>query len=71
LSPIEKLTDRELEVFQLIGQGKETGAIAETLHISPKTAEVHRTHIKEKLGMASTAELIAFAARWIETNGSI
>ena len=48
-SPVEKLTDREFEVFQLIGQGKGTRDIAEKLHLSVKTVEVHRTNIKKKL----------------------
>lgn len=64
ISPVERLTDRELEVFQLIGQGKETGAIASQLHISAKTVEAHRTHIKEKLQIPTLTALISFAARW-------
>jgi len=71
ISPIERLTDRELEIFQLIGQGRDNGRIAEQLHISPKTADVHRANIKEKLEIETNAELIAFAARWIETNGTV
>jgi DNA-binding NarL/FixJ family response regulator len=69
ISPVEKLTDRELEVFQLIGQGKDNTRVASQLRISPKTAEVHRTRIKEKLEIKSTGELISFAARWIERLG--
>lgn len=71
ISPVERLTDRELEIFQLIGQGKENTRIADQLHISPKTVEVHRAHIKEKLPITSNAELIAFAARWIEAHGTM
>jgi DNA-binding NarL/FixJ family response regulator len=71
ISPVERLTDRELEIFQLIGQGKENSRIGGELHISPKTVEVHRAHMKEKLQMGSNAELIAFAARWIETHGTM
>src|SRR5580765_6308408 len=48
-SPIEKLSDREFEVFQLIGRGHSTREIAKQLHLSPKTVDVHRSHIKEKL----------------------
>lgn len=68
-SPLEGLSDRELDVFQLIGQGKTMKQIAGELHLSPKTVEVHRAHIREKLGTASAAELISYAARWIQTQG--
>lgn len=64
---VSKLTDRELEVFQLIGQGKNTAEIAEVLHLSVKTVETHRAHIKEKLSLHNMAELTAYAARWNET----
>ncbi|HEY4257280.1 MAG TPA: response regulator transcription factor [Candidatus Udaeobacter sp.] len=66
-SPLEGLSDRELEVFQLIGKGKTMKEIGDELHISPKTVEVHRSHIREKLKITSAAELIAYAARWSET----
>lgn len=66
-SPVEKLTDREFEVFQLIGEGKATRDIAAKLHLSVKTVEVHRLHIKEKLALKTAAELIRFAVRWTET----
>jgi DNA-binding NarL/FixJ family response regulator len=66
-SPLEGLSDRELEVFQLIGQGKTMKEIGHELHLSPKTVEVHRSHIREKLKVTSAAELIAYAARWSET----
>lgn len=69
-SPLEGLSDRELEVFQLIGQGKTMKEIGDELHLSPKTIEVHRSHIREKLGVSSAAELISYAARWSETQGS-
>ncbi|MDR3401102.1 MAG: response regulator transcription factor [Chthoniobacter sp.] len=63
-SPVEKLTDREFDVFQLIGQGKSTKEIAQLLHLSHKTVAVHRGHIKEKLGFTSSAELVHQAIRW-------
>lgn len=66
-SPVEKLTDRELEVFQLIGQGKSTREIAEKLHLSVKTVDVHRANIKAKLKLASATELVRFAVRWTES----
>jgi DNA-binding NarL/FixJ family response regulator len=64
-SPLERLTDRELEVFQKIGQALSTKEIGLQLHISGKTVEVHKGHIKEKLGLKSTRELISYAARWV------
>ena len=65
-----KLTDREFEVFQLIGQGKGTRDIAAKLHLSVKTVEVHRMNIKAKLKLESASELIRFAVRWSETQGT-
>jgi DNA-binding NarL/FixJ family response regulator len=66
-SPIEKLTDREFEVFQLIGQGKSSRDIAAQLHLSPKTVDVHRANIKEKLELTDATALIRHAVRWVET----
>jgi DNA-binding NarL/FixJ family response regulator len=66
---VEKLTDREFEVFQCIGRGLGTKDIAEKLKVSVKTVEVHRVHIKEKLGIATAPELIHFAVRWAEAQG--
>jgi DNA-binding NarL/FixJ family response regulator len=66
-SPIERLSDREFEVFQLIGRGKSTVQIAEELHLSTKTVESHRAHVKEKLDLRTMPELISFASRWAET----
>jgi DNA-binding NarL/FixJ family response regulator len=68
-SPLEGLSDRELEVFQLIGQGKTMKEIGTELHVSPKTIEVHRSNIREKLHVTSAAELVAYAARWSQTQG--
>jgi len=65
-SPIGKLTDREFEIFRLIGQGKATRDIAEQLHLSTKTVDVHRSHIKEKLGLSDSTALVRHAVRWIE-----
>jgi DNA-binding NarL/FixJ family response regulator len=67
-SPVQQLTDREFEVFQLIGQGLNVKEIADRLHLSVKTAEVHRTNIKQKLKLRSVGELIRYAVRWIESN---
>jgi DNA-binding NarL/FixJ family response regulator len=57
-SLIERLSDRELEVFGLIGEGRGTRQIAEQLHLSVKTVESHRAHIKEKLNLRSATELV-------------
>jgi DNA-binding NarL/FixJ family response regulator len=63
-TPLEDLSKRELEVFQLIGQGRRTRQIAEALHVSVKTIESHRQHIKEKLGLANGHELVQHAIQW-------
>jgi DNA-binding NarL/FixJ family response regulator len=68
-TPVSKLTDREFEVFQSIGAGLSTKGIADRLHLSPKTIETHRLHIKAKLNLGSAAELVAYAARWVATEG--
>jgi DNA-binding NarL/FixJ family response regulator len=69
-SPVEKLTDREFEVFQLIGLGYDTKQMAEKLHLSTKTIEVHRANIKAKLKLTSIAELIRYAVRWVEAQNT-
>jgi DNA-binding NarL/FixJ family response regulator len=66
-SPIEKLSDRELEVFELLGQGCETRKIAETLHVSMKTVQAFCARIKEKLKLSTATELLREAIRWHET----
>ncbi len=66
-SPLAILTDRELEMFRLIGQGQGTRQIAQRLHLSIKTIESHREHIKRKLTLESGAELVRRATRWVET----
>ncbi len=63
-SPVGLLSDREFEVFQLIGQGLATQEIGRRMSISAKTVEAHRLNTKSKLGLNTVAELIAFAARW-------
>jgi len=66
-SPIGVLSDRELEILRLIGQGMDSHDIAQQLNLSFKTVDSHRGHIKEKLSLKSGTELICFAARWIAT----
>jgi DNA-binding NarL/FixJ family response regulator len=63
-SSIAELTDRELEVFRLIGEGHSTRRIAEELHISVKTVESYQAHIKEKLLLRSARELVQHAIQW-------
>jgi DNA-binding NarL/FixJ family response regulator len=64
-SPMEVLTDRELEVFGLFGSGLGTKDIAARLGLSAKTVETHRAHLKEKLGFERSSELLVAAARWV------
>jgi DNA-binding NarL/FixJ family response regulator len=66
-SPVERLSDREFEVFQLIGEGKGTREIAVHLHLSVKTIEVHRANIKQKLRLKSATDLVRHAVRWAES----
>ncbi|HEY0554999.1 MAG TPA: response regulator transcription factor [Thermoanaerobaculia bacterium] len=66
-SPLEALSDRELQVFRLIGQGRSTRQIAETLHLSIKTIETHREHLKQKLQVETATELAHRATQWVET----
>lgn len=63
-SPVDRLSDRELEVLRLLGKGLGTRDIARNLHLSVKTIETHRAHIKEKLGFKEAAEMICFAIDW-------
>jgi DNA-binding NarL/FixJ family response regulator len=64
-SPAELLSDRELEIFELIGNGFGSREIANTLHLSVKTVESHREHIKTKLGLTRATELVRHAFNWI------
>jgi DNA-binding NarL/FixJ family response regulator len=64
-SAIDSLSDRELEAFQLIGEGMATESIAEKMHVSSKTVETFRARIKEKLGISNLTELIQRAAQWV------
>lgn len=66
-SSLEKLTDRELEVLQLIGLGKGTRMIADQLHVSVRTIDAHRAHIKEKLQLPDGNALVRYAVRWMES----
>jgi DNA-binding NarL/FixJ family response regulator len=63
---IDRLSDRELEVFQWIGQGLSVSEIADKLKVSPKTVETYRSHIKEKLGLSSANDVLRVAVAWLE-----
>jgi DNA-binding NarL/FixJ family response regulator len=60
-SPLERLSDRELQIFQMIGQGRSVRDIADALFLSPKTVETHKEHIKQKLNLSSSNDLLRFA----------
>lgn len=64
-SPVERFSPREREILELLGRGMGTRDIAARLDISPKTVETHRGHMKEKLGVRSTGELVRFALDWV------
>lgn len=64
-SPVDRLSDRELEVLELLGRGFGTKEIAAELHLSVKTIETHRAHIKEKLGFRDAGEMVRFAIDWV------
>ncbi|MHC4118606.1 MAG: response regulator [Planctomycetota bacterium] len=66
-SPVDCLSDRELEVFHLIGKGHGTRQISERLHLSVKTIETYRAHIKDKLNLADAAELLQYAIQWLNS----
>ena len=68
-SAMDCLTDRELEVFELIGDGKTTREIAAALHLGIKTVETHREHIKTKLNLRNAAELTRRAVQWVMEKG--
>jgi DNA-binding NarL/FixJ family response regulator len=66
-SNVDQLSDRELQVFELIGEGRSTGQISASLHLSVSTVETYRAHIKEKLGLQNATELVQHAVEWIHT----
>ena len=66
-SPFRELSDREFEVFELTGQGLGTKEIAGTLHLSEKTVQAHRDHIRQKLNLPDGRSLTGFAIRWVES----
>ena len=67
---VERLSDRELEILELIGKGHEVRQIANLLHLSPKTVETHRAHIKDKLDLKNSREVARFALQWLSARGA-
>lgn len=70
-SGVDTLSDRELEVLEMIGRGVATKNIAERLCISARTVEAHRAHIKEKLGVGDGAALVRYAVQWVESRAGV
>lgn len=70
MSALERLSNRELEVLRLIGEGQSTRHIAGVLNVSIKTVESHRAHVKEKLQLKDTVELVRYAMQWVD-NGRL
>ena len=68
---IDSLTDRELEILELIGKGVATKNIAAQLSISARTVEAHRAHVKEKLGVTDGAALVRYAVQWVESRSGV
>jgi DNA-binding NarL/FixJ family response regulator len=67
-SSVQNLTDRELEIFQLIGKGFSSGQIASQLNLSVKTIGAHRERIKQRLGLKTSGEMVRYAVLWLETD---
>lgn len=70
-SMIEKLSDREIEIFRAVGEGRGTREIARTLFLSVKTVETHRAHIKEKLKLKTAPELVRAAVEWVNQEANL
>lgn len=67
--PTSQLTDREIEILERIGKGEEVKTIAHALHLSPKTVETHRAHIKEKLKLSNARQVARYAVQWVSARG--
>ncbi|WP_395735949.1 response regulator [Prosthecobacter sp.] len=70
-SPVEQLSDRELEVFRAVGEGRGTREIARSLFLSVKTVETHRAHIKDKLQLKTAPELVRAAVEWVNREANL
>jgi DNA-binding NarL/FixJ family response regulator len=69
--PLQRLSDREIEVFELIGNGKNSHEIAEQLRIATRTVDTHRRHIREKLRLSDSSAVLAYAIKWIESGKAL
>jgi DNA-binding NarL/FixJ family response regulator len=67
--PVDKLSDRELLVFEMIGHGHSTRQIADELHLDMRTIETYRARIKEKLNLKDANDLLQYAIRWMQAGG--
>ena len=68
---VENLTDRELHVLQMLGIGTSTRKIAEQMNLSIKTVETYREHLKQKLGLSNSTELVHYATHWVEQGSQL
>src|SRR6185295_12756784 len=68
--PVARLSDRELRVFEMLGQGHNTRQIADDLHLDMRTIETYRARIKEKLDLKDANELLQYAIRWMQAGGN-
>ena len=68
---IARLSDREMEVFRALGEGRSTREIADALHLSVKTVETHRAHIKDKLKIGTATDLIRAATEWVKSEANL
>jgi DNA-binding NarL/FixJ family response regulator len=66
----ERLSDREIQVFEMIGRGMTTGQIGEALHVHPHTVETYRVRIKDKLGLSGSTQVLLEAARWFHVENA-
>jgi len=71
VSPIDRLSDREFQVFELIGRGLQSREVAERLHLSVKTVDSHREHIKRKLDLETATDLLRYAVQWVQFEGGV
>jgi DNA-binding NarL/FixJ family response regulator len=70
-STVDRLSDRELEVFRMIGENYRTRHIATKLHLSAKTVESYKARLKQKLVLKDAAELARYAAEWVKSSGRL
>lgn len=68
-SPLHSLSDREMQVFEMIGSGQSIREIAENLHLSPRTVETYREGIKNKLNLESSRDVVRYSAQWMQQQG--